>query len=124
MISAKMLNEEATLNQHNFLSAINFVTGTAITLKMMLFDDDLNLRYIPPSTAIVSFIFNLSDGSTLTKIGVPDTDDRSMQTVSITAANSATLIGGNIKISVDTLGNGTIIKKGVAINALTRVLDE
>ena len=124
MITANCINEGATLNNFNYLSAINFVTGTKLTIKMILMDDDLNLRFIPPSTAIVSFVFNNSDGTTLTKVSTGDTDDRSMRTVTITAAESAVLIGGNIKISIDMLGNATDIRKGVAVNALTRVLDE
>lgn len=123
MYICRMLNSEATLNNFNYLSAINFVTGTAITLKMQLFDEDLQLRYIPPITANVSFLFNYSDGTILTKTGTPEADDRSIQTVTISALESAKLIGGNIKISIDVLGDGTDVRKGVGINSLTRVLD-
>ena len=121
MYTARILNNSATLNYFQEMSAAEFVPGENLTLIFRLHQPDINLRYIPNSSAIVTFTFNLSDGTTLDVVGVPNSDDRSIMTISISAANSALLLGGNVPFEIDMTGDGSNIKKGLIQNALQRI---
>jgi len=123
MFIGKLLNQTATLNDFRYLSTLDFVTGSKINFKAQIFNTELDLRYVLPSTAVVTFMFNQSDGEVLEIAGTPMTDDRSIIELEIPATETENLIGGNVQFEIDILGDETDIRKGVIQNALSRFLD-
>jgi hypothetical protein len=123
MFIGKLLNQTATLNDFRYLSTLDFVTGSKINFKAQIFNTELDLRYVLPSTAVVTFMFNQSDGEVLEIAGTPMTDDRSIIELEIPATETENLIGGNVQLEIDILGDETDIRKGVIQNALSRFLD-
>lgn len=124
MITGKMLNSEATLNNFIEIGALEFIAGEELTVVVRLFDDQIGLRYIPVSTCIPTFTLNKSDGDTLSKTGSHNDDDRSIVTFELSETETLDLLGGNMKISLDLLGDATSIKKGIVLNAFARVIDD
>lgn len=125
MLTAKTLNSSATLNNFKYLSTVNFVPDNKIVFNFRIFDEDVNERYVPPATAIVKVTLNNIDGTTLVLTAAAiDSGDRSMQTVTITQAQSLEILGGNVVFTVDMLGDGTDIAKGVIYSGLSKNLVE
>lgn len=123
MLGAKLLNELASLNQFSYIDTVQFVPGQSITMNFRLWDSELKDRYIPGASAIVKLTLNKTDGTTLEKTAtLISADDRSMQSVAITAVESEDIVGGNVVITLDELGDGTKIKKAVIQMALSKVL--
>lgn len=124
MLSGQILNSDATLNNFVVTDSKEFIPGEQFDLVTRLINSELDLRYVPPLAAVITFTFNSTDGSTFTKTGaVVDSGDRSMQKVTIEESESETLLGGNYLFEVDVLGDGSQIKKGVVSNGLARFLD-
>lgn len=124
MIKAKVLNSDAVLNNYKEIGSLEFINGEQKTLNIQLFETELNLRYVPPTTCVVTLLFNKSDGTTLSKTAsVLDSGDRSLRTVSLSESETTTLIGGNVQISLDILGDATEIRKGIILNALVRIVE-
>jgi hypothetical protein len=85
-------------------------------------NNELGLRYIPPTTALRSITFNNRDGSTLVKTNADITvltDDRSIMSVTISELESADLASGSITFSLDMLGDGSEVRKGYIPSALS-----
>lgn len=124
MIKAKVLNSDAVLNNFKEIGSLEFINGEQKTLNIQLFETELNLRYVPPTTCIVTLTFNKSGGTTLSKVaGVLDSGDRSLRTVTLSEIETATVIGGNVQISLDILGDASEIRKGIILNAMVRIVE-
>lgn len=121
MLSAVIINEDAELNWFFEIGSADFVPGSTVKLCLQLINEEKELRYIPPETAELTLKFLKTDGSELEKAAtLIDADDRSLWTVSLTAEESLEIVGGNVLLSLDILGDGTEIKLGVIENAIRR----
>lgn len=125
MLTAKILNSSASLNEFRYLNTVEFVPGGEVRFAFRLWDLQLNERHVPPTTAIVTLTFNDTDGNEIDKIAtVINAGDISMMYVDLTSAETAILLGGNITFEVDVLGDATKIEKGLIQTALSKVLTE
>jgi hypothetical protein len=121
MISAKLLNSEASLNDYFFIESINFVPGENVTVNLQIYLNEKSIRYIPPVAATMTLTFIDSTGADVDKTAtVIDADDRSMWTASVSQVESATLSGQNIEVTLDVNGDGTVIYKTIILNAFIR----
>ena len=127
MLAGTILNSDAQLNYFVEIKTKQFIPGEQFKLVIRLVNDELgSLRYIPPSTATFSVNLNKTDGTILTKTNAditPFTDDRSILSILIQESESEELASGSFTFSIDMLGDGTEIKKGIATNALSRTID-
>ena len=121
MIKAKLLNSDAILNNFTEIEAVTYVPGENVDVVIRLFASQRPHRFVPPNgAAIVKFKFQTNNIITpiLEKTATAvDALDRSMWTISLSQAESQTLIGSNIEVEVDLLGDGTQICKAVIGNA-------
>lgn len=124
MLTAQILNSDATLNNFIVTDSKGFIPGEQFDLVVRLRNSELDLRYTPPLTAIITFTFDNTDGTTLEKISAPvDSLDISMQKTTIQEAESENIVGGNFSFKIDVLGDGTQIKKGIVENGLAKFID-
>ena len=124
MLSGQILNSDASLNNFIITDTKEFIPGEQFDLVVRLLNPELDLRYVPPTTAIITFTFNKTDLTTFTKVSAPvDVLDRSMQKMTIQESESTDLLSGNISFSVDVLGDGSVIKKGIIENGLAKFID-
>ncbi len=123
MLIAKVLNSDATLNHFHEVGSLEFISGEQLDLVVRLWDTQADQRYIPPVTNITTFTLNNSDTSQTNITGAALSDDRSIITVVLSEIQTSTLLGGNVNFSLDILGDGTEIRKGIIQNGLARILD-
>ena len=124
ILSAKLLNSDASLNSFRYVSSTDFFPGEDKTLKFQIFDQEEQIRYIPGSSAIVTFSFVKTDGTDLDKNASLNADDRSLATISLSQTETEDLVGGNVMISIDENGDGSVIYKGIAKYVLRRNADD
>lgn len=120
-LTAQVLNSDASLNSWKVIGTQDFYPGEDITLKIRLFDQAENLRYVPPATTTMTIVFQTVTGE-LSKSVTLDASDRSLGTVAITSTESADLVGGNAYFTLDEAGDGSVIRKGVVRNILSKVV--
>ena len=123
-LTLRALNSEAVTNSYLVISSHDFMPGETLTLNFQVFDYIQHHRHIPPTTAVTTLSFNTISGAALDKTATVNADDRSFLTVSLTLAEVNDLMGGNVKFSIDVLGDGTKIVKGIAQNMLRKVTNE
>lgn len=122
MLTGKVLNSNASLNDFRYLQNLEFMVGSKIKFAFRLFDHQLDERHVPPMTAVTTVFFNQTDGTLLEKTAtVINEGDRSMLYVDITEDESENLMGGNVTFEVDVLGDGSEIDKGWIQLALSKV---
>lgn len=122
MLSARLLNSDASLNNFEYQDAIEFVPGEDKVFAFQLWNKELELRWIPGDSAVVTLTFNKVDGTTLTKTAsFINAGDRSLISVTLTDEETPDLLSGNITFTVDVAGDESDLKKGVILNALQRV---
>lgn len=110
MITATVLNSTATINDFDELGSLEFIPGAPFTLVIRLQQsqrDDL-LRYIPDSSSTLTMNLPKTDGTDLILTMTSFSDDRSIWTGTVTAADSEDLASGNITFDLD--DNGTLRK--------------
>ena len=61
MLSALILNGDATLNAFQVVGSVAFYPGEEITTIFRLIDVAKDLRYIPPIDTIITFKFSKTD---------------------------------------------------------------
>lgn len=119
MISLKLLNSQAALNNYTILGAIPYTPGETLKLNVQLFNQQLNIRYIPSNTATLTFNFIDSEGVEINKVGTPLTDDRSIWSIELSSVETEQIIGGFVKA---TLVDGAETFIAINKNVLERVL--
>lgn len=123
MISAKILNSDAVLNNYIFLTSIEYVPGETVILNTKIYNPQLDIRFIPNNAATMTMTFKNSDGTDLIKSATKiSADDKSMWTTTLSASETENLASSNIQIDLDTLGDTTIIYKTVIRNGLSKIL--
>ena len=129
MITARLLNSEAQLNNYKIVGGITFVNPDTIRVIIQLYNDEFGIRHIPSSAAGVNLTVNCSDGTSeiVPMANTGFEDDRSLWFADIVTDNvnlmSKTLVGGNITFVLE---NDTTIPgstaRGVIFNALQRLI--
>jgi len=124
MLNGQILNSDASLNNFIVTNSKGFIPGEQFDLVVRIFNDELSIRYVPPTTAIIKFTFTNTDGTTLEKTSAPvDALDLSMQKMTIEETESANIIGGNFSFEIDVLGDATQIRKGIVENGLAKFIE-
>jgi len=124
MLTATILNSDATLNNFINISTKNFIPGEAFRLVFRIINLELSgIRYTPASTNITTVMLTNQDGTHFHKIATMFTDDRSINYIDLTSEETAELEGGNLIISLDLLGNESNIRKALVQNALARNIE-
>lgn len=119
VLTAKILNSDASLNSFFEISSLDFIPGAPIDLVIRLHSPQRDLRYVPGASAQVDVIFNKTDGTNLTKAAsVVDSGDRSMWKVSLTAAETEEILSGNFTFELDVNGDNTVIWTGLVSNGV------
>lgn len=125
MLTAKILNTQASLNNFKLIGSLDFMLGDAFRMAFRILDPQLGDRFVTPSTAIVTLTFNNADNTTFQKIAVNiDPLDRSMFYVDLASVDTAQLLGGNVSFSVDLLGDQTQLVSGIIYNPLRRIVTD
>lgn len=121
MLSIKLLNQEASINNFFYVGHIEYVPGEAFKVNIQLINKEINQRLIPDNLATVDIIFQKTDGTELTKVATKifGADDKSAWKVSLSAVESSTIIGSNFKVKV-TAYDGTNNASAIAYNVLQR----
>lgn len=121
IFTGKLLNSEASLNSFRILGNAEFMPGTDLLLAIQLFNSELGIRYVLPSTAIISVEVQQNNSDPLVKTAsFIDAGDRSLFSVAFSQAETTEMSGGNILFTIDVLGDGTLVYKGYIVNALSR----
>lgn len=101
ILTLKVLNDDATLNNYQDIGIAQIVRGSDAKVNLQLVQADRKIRYIPDVAAVITADFLNSDGTTLSKTATfPFADDRSIIQLTFTDAETANLIGQNIVVDV------------------------
>lgn len=122
MLLGDVLNSDASLNDFDVLGSLSFIQGEQTRLVIRLKQEQRKdkLRFVPPSTALLTITVQESDGTEADLVAsVLDPLDRSIWYVDLQESDTELLIGGNILFSLDILGDGTKIIKGLIQNGLS-----
>ena len=127
MITGRLLNQGAVLNNFKNIGGISYVVGDSITIAIQLYNDELETRHIPDTSATVSVLVNLANGEQRTfDMGFFSTADISLwgvdiPTGAITDDNGdvTSLVGGNL---VFTLVDQADTSRFVIFNALQQLI--
>lgn len=124
MLRGKLINDAASLNNFNYISAIEYmIGGTGATLNFQILDPQTGMRFIPPSTAVVKVTFNNQDSTTFEKTGsFISALDQSLIAVTLTQSDLAQLLDGNLNFTVDLLGDATQVLNGIIFGALKQIV--
>jgi hypothetical protein len=121
MIKAKLLNQDASLNDFIYVGSIDFIPGENVTVALQIFLSEKGIRFVPPADATMTLTFIDSDGADIVKTAaVIDADDRSMWKVVLTQEETETLAGQNIEGKLDLEGDGVTIYFFLIPNAIIR----
>lgn len=118
MLSGKVLNSTATLNDFDEIESLEFISGEEITLVIRLTQRQRTdeLRYVPSLGATLTLTLPQTDGTTVDVAPSVFTDDRSIWSVVLTETDTATLAPGAIEL---TLVDGGTTLKGFISNSLS-----
>lgn len=126
MFTANVISSNVTINDYDNITTLNFIPGAQIVFAIQLIQSqraDL-LRYIPPSTSLLTVTFQNIDGSQATKSMTSLVDDRSIWTATLLSTDTAMLASGNCVLNLDLLGDGSNIDKGFIQAALTLIITD
>jgi len=132
MLKIKLVNEQATLNNFNYVDIKEYIAGQPLSMKIQIQDSETKQRIIPGTTANLNAIFQKRDGTELKKAGVMmfNPDDRSMWKIELTSAETMDIVGSNVKIELDfngsasappDLSTSTDLRIGMAYNVLSKI---
>lgn len=132
MLTIKLLNEQCTLNNFDYLEQKEYIPNLPFKLKYQISDSETKQRLIPGTAAKMNAIFQTRDGSTLSKSCTMlfNPDDRSMWEVSLTAEESNDIIGSNVEFhldfngdsTVDDLSDATDLRAGMGYSLLAKIV--
>lgn len=101
ILSLKVINSDATLNNFQEIGSAKFVPNQSLKIAMRLMQTERNLRYVPDSAATVSVTFKQSTGPDIVKAAsFVDTGDRSLILVELTDLETANLISQSLYVTV------------------------
>jgi hypothetical protein len=120
MLTLQVLNSDSTINSFFIGSTAEVISGEDVIIRLRIFQKDKNIRYIAEATATISFDLLKSDGTTLTKTAsFPFSDDHSIIEFSLTAAETAEVIGQTLVADIsETAG----ISKAILQFGLKKIL--
>lgn len=126
MLAVQLINDSPQLNSWFKITSVAYIPGENVNINFQLQDVDSGIRYMPPTAATVTVGFKKSDGTTTTKTATKlfASDDRSLWTVALVPADTNVIVGQNIIVSVDVLGNGSNIQQAIGNNLLAKTLFE
>lgn len=109
ILTLKVLNEDASLNNWQDIGSAQIVRGSDAKLILQLFQADRKIRYIPDVAATITMDLLKSDGTTLSKTATfPFADDRSIIQFILSDTETAELIGQNLIVEVQEGSNTSI----------------
>jgi hypothetical protein len=124
LLSARLLNHYANINQFEQALQLEFTEGDPVTVYLQLVDLTKNkenkpltgMRYVPASGSTLSVVIKSVDGTkTLTKTATnPEAGDRSVWSFSLSSTDS---VKGTVSLQL-TLTEGAVVKRGRVDNAL------
>ena len=121
MITAKLINSEASLNSFFQLSSVNYSPNENLTVAFRLYNEQTDLRHIPNVAATINVVhLNTSNAEVTVAASLVDADDRSLWKVTYTQAQTAIMANSNLRLEIDTLGDTTVIYVAVLKNVLKR----
>lgn len=123
MLKIDLINDQATLNNFSILPNKEYVAGYPLVIKFRISDSDTKLRLIPSTVATCTCTFQKSDGTELVKTGTMlfNPDDRSLWSISLTTQDTLDVVGTNMLVKLDMLGDTTDIRIGMASNVLSKI---
>lgn len=132
MLKIKLITDESTLNNFEYVENKEYTPGYPLTIKFQVIDTQSDHRLIPEDDANLTATFQTRDGSQLVIEGsmIFGQDDKSMWGIELTAEQSNDIIGSNIFIQLDFDGSAATppdlstsddLRVGMAYNILSRV---
>lgn len=131
MLKIKLLNEQLTLNNFDYLEIKDYIPNLPLNLKIQILDSETTQRLIPATSAKLIAIFQKRDSTELTINGsmIFNPDDRSMWLIALTAVQTNDIIGSNVLIKLDFNGSSTLpdlsdstdLRAGMAYSILGRI---
>ena len=130
MITARLLNSEAQLNNYKTVGGVTFVNEDTIRVVIQLYNDEFGIRHIPVGSAVGDVTLRVNDSTGVEHnlmMTVLDAQDKSIWAVNIVTNNisgmNEVLVGGNLTF---TLINDTPLPgegaRGIIFNALQRLI--
>ena len=129
MITARLLNSEAQLNNYKTVGGISFVNEDTIRVVIQLYNDEFGIRHIPAGSAVGAVKLRVNDsagGEHNLDMTVLDAQDKSIWAVNIVTNNiiggNQVLVGGNLVFILEDTslpGGGA---RGIIFNALQRLI--
>jgi len=106
ILTLKVINSDATLNNFFDIGSVQIVKGSDATILLQLNQTDRKLRYIPNAGAVITIDLLKSDNTVLTKTATqPFADDRSVIQFVLTDTETLNLISQNLKVKVNEGGD-------------------
>jgi hypothetical protein len=132
MLKIKLINEQATLNNFHYVETKEYIPNFPFSIKFQIQDSETLMRLIPSVDAVAQVIFQLRDGTELTKTATLlfTPDDRSIFKVDLSKTESNNIVGGNFQVLLDfngsasappDLSDSTDLRSGMAYNVLAKI---
>lgn len=123
MLTIKLLNDQATLNNYFYVESKEYIPGKAFKINLQTLDSELKIRFIPSEDAELTATFQKRDGTELEVEGdlLFGNDDRSTWEIAISDAESLDIVGSNFLVTLDVLGDETDIRQGMSYNSLSKI---
>ena len=129
MITARLLNSEAQLNNYKTVGGVTFVNPDTVRVVIQLYNDEFGIRHIPAGSAVGAVKLRVNDsagGEHNLDMTVLDAQDKSIWAVNIVTNNiiggNQVLVGGNLVFILEDTslpGGGA---RGIIFNALQRLI--
>ena len=101
MLTLDIVSKNPQLNSFSLSKSQMFASGETVKVIMRLFQPDLQIRYIPSAAAVITIDLKKSDGTVLAKTcSFTFADDRSIIEFSLSAIESASVIGQNLIVKI------------------------
>lgn len=124
MISAELLNSEASLNSFFVIEGITYVSGENLDVVIRLRHLEREIRFMAAAAATItlSFTDKTNPSTPISKLAsIVDAGDRSIWKVSLSQVETGNLSGSNIEVLYDVAGDSVTIFKTVLRNVLSKI---
>lgn len=121
MLSAQVLDSEATLNNFEVINSLPFIPGEELALVIRLVQPQRadKLRWVAAAGSTLTVTLPNTDGTSLVVDMASITGDLSMWSTTLTTDQTENLVGGNFTFELSTAG---VITKGYVQNGLNLVI--